>query len=1499
MDVQTLTIKLAADVAEFTSRIKGVEGLLADATGRMKNSVSGLWTTLGAGVSVAGLSMFVRAAINAADEVSKLAQRTGLAVEQVGGLQLAFQQAGAGDKFAESMAKMAKAIADGNPALAAMGINAKNTDGTLRGTREVLADVATKFEGYADGTAKVAIAQALLGESGAILIPLLNGGGAALDEYDKTAQRLGLTLDTETAKAAEKFNDTLDLVAQGTQGVARGVAAQLLPTLNSLAESYLTSSTSGDRLAKTSEFLANILKGLYIGAVAVVEVFSTLGKSFGAVVGAFVAAARGEFSEAWAILKEGGADIAKGWTDTAKQMSDAWSGAGGATVAAVVEAGAAAKKQAPNVKALGDAAKAAAKALEEQRKEQEAQAKLVAELAGVQGDYLVSLTRLQAQRDAGNLSEAQYIELVTALIAKQPMAKKLMDETAQATANLAAQQNQAFDDYFERLEKERLATEARIKTGRTTLEQLQFENSLLGLNTQEREIAMAMRELERQGVVRGTEAWNAYADAIKGAIIDRESAREAISLWASIESTAKGVWTSVTEQGQNAWKRIGQTLKSAVLDLLWQITGRQWLISIGAAAGVPGAAMAASTGASALSTAGTAASVINAGSTIGTMLGVAGQGISSFTTAVTAGVQSMVGITGTTAQMTASLQAAGYWTGSATSTAVTTAGAQAGSSVMAAAPYAAAAVAALYALGAFRTTKTVGSGLMGTLGEADGITSYDLRRKSGTLFTGPDYSIRDNGVAAQNAALQGAFSAMKAGALQVADAFGLSADTVADFTYRIGNELINPDTGGYGLKLEGLTEAQVQEKTSAALAQANDAIAAQILTVGDAVRTDLLPWMQRIADASGPTAATLQAIAEYPNKLLEVAGTSRDALVQTFAQGLMTGDAQTAGQSVANQLVASIEASLMGNASAQIFDIINRGIVTPMIDALITGQSVTEALSQASIDAVVAKATAAAKTMGALFGSAEFQAAMDAIRSSVGSALGTAGAGLAYTPQYQLPATTVATAADSANDLGATVDDLAKKFASARDSLTETAQSLQVDLLRALGDESGARAAERAAYLAGFTDLGQAEQDRLGVLYDQNQAIRDQINEIQKTKDAVEAARTGLVAYRAALVGTIDLAAGEVDGVLTALEKSAAKDRKALETSRTASQSLVQDVTRVFDRLQSAVDSLFDSTASTQQWQAAQGQQYIRDALTAARLTGAMPDAEDLARAIAAATSGLDATQYGTQAEADYARLVLANELRDLQDISGDQLSEAQRMLTVAEDQLTALDDSLQAYRDQIDVMRGVQQYTGTTAELMARLVAAMEAERGLRASTAAKTLIGTGQAIYDLKTGNGVNAAGAAFNGAELAQAARDALAAGATGQSIYYAIQGSGFSLAQAETILGATPGSLAKEAAAMGLPSFDVGINRVPRDMTARIHADEAVLPAPFNPWAGGTLPGFGGADQTALIAEVRALRTQNEQLEARLASMETNTRRTADSLERVTQNNALTVSAAPVF
>ena len=316
MNVAQLTIEMAANVARLREDMARATSTVDGAMTKIRASADGAMRALGAlglGLSVAGLAGFVRTAIDAADEMSKLGQKAGLAAEEIAGLQLAFGQAGAGDQFAGAMARLAKEVAGGNDQLAAMGVATKNADGSLRSSREVLGDVAGKFAGYRDGIEKTAAAQAIFGKSGADLIPLLNGGAEALDEYDQKAQALGLTLTDDAMKAAEQFNDQLDLVFQASQGLGRQLATELLPTLNNITAAMLE-----------AQGPTNSLAGALGGAL------TTVLQTVAVLANNLVFVLRGIYGEISAIVRQIGAlatlDFAKftqigaDWTEQARQL---------------------------------------------------------------------------------------------------------------------------------------------------------------------------------------------------------------------------------------------------------------------------------------------------------------------------------------------------------------------------------------------------------------------------------------------------------------------------------------------------------------------------------------------------------------------------------------------------------------------------------------------------------------------------------------------------------------------------------------------------------------------------------------------------------------------------------------------------------------------------------------------------------------------------------------------------------------------------------------------------------------------------------------------------------------------------------------------------------------------------------------------------------------------------------------------------------------------------
>lgn len=416
-----LTIEMAANVARLQKDMEQARRSV-DSTMKQiqrsadlaKKALAGLGVALSAGAFV----KWIDNAIKAADEMKKLSQKTGVAVKDIAGLQLAYKQAGLGsDALLTSMSRLSKGMAEGNKAFHAMGLSTKNSDGSLKSTRQMLGEVADKFASYRDGAEKTALAMQLFGKSGAEMIPLLNAGAKSLAEYDEIARKLGLTLDDQTASSAEKFNDTLELVTEGTRGLATQVSARLLPTLEQMAEKFLTSMQEGDRLAKTADTIAAGLKIVYSAALIVVEVFNTLGTRIGATFAAIAQATEGDFRGAWKTWKDAGKDIDENWKKTIADLGDIWSKTGGQSVAAMVATTQAAKKAAPAVNELTAEQLAYAKAVEAANRAlvawQDAQTKALA--AGAKQSMDEELALLAVMLDQKEITEREYLERKNAI----------------------------------------------------------------------------------------------------------------------------------------------------------------------------------------------------------------------------------------------------------------------------------------------------------------------------------------------------------------------------------------------------------------------------------------------------------------------------------------------------------------------------------------------------------------------------------------------------------------------------------------------------------------------------------------------------------------------------------------------------------------------------------------------------------------------------------------------------------------------------------------------------------------------------------------------------------------------------------------------------------------------------------------------------------------------------------------------------------------------------
>ena len=226
----------------FASAKRNIDGLRSAGEGFALQ-----FGSVGAAVAAAFTAVSLKHLIDAADELSKLEQKTGIAVESLTALKYAGELsdvsvedlAGGLKKLAINMTAAAGGSKEQAAAFDSIGVKVKTAGGALRNTEDVLGDLADKFAGFADGPEKAALAVALFGKSGDKMIPFLNGGRRGLAEMRDEAHKLGVVFGSELAKEAEEFNDNLTRIKAGIEGVKIGILADLLPALNELLQQLI------------------------------------------------------------------------------------------------------------------------------------------------------------------------------------------------------------------------------------------------------------------------------------------------------------------------------------------------------------------------------------------------------------------------------------------------------------------------------------------------------------------------------------------------------------------------------------------------------------------------------------------------------------------------------------------------------------------------------------------------------------------------------------------------------------------------------------------------------------------------------------------------------------------------------------------------------------------------------------------------------------------------------------------------------------------------------------------------------------------------------------------------------------------------------------------------------------------------------------------------------------------------------------------------------------
>jgi hypothetical protein len=597
------------------------------------SKLGGALGKLMAGVSVAGLLAAVKGITDAGDAAFKAGQKAGVSAEQWQKLEYAAKLADVSGeqlgKGLKGLGDLAMQAADGGKGaqdtFKRLGVDWQDAAGKMKSSDQLLLDMADRFSKMPDGIEKTALATKVFGKAGMDLIPFLNQGREGIEELMVEAERLGIVIDNKTAAASEALNDNLTRMAAGARGLATQAIAPLIPFIGKMADEFTRSSKEGGAVSTWAAMATGALRVLGTVVLVVKGVFELLGNQIGGVAAAVVAFFSGDFRRSNEILAQMRADNLAIAKKTGADIAALWNGVEtGSTKAAV---------------AVTAAGKSGLKAAEDLEKFDAVLAKVLGKSTGLDASFSKDLQTLFAGFQSGAFGKGtaaleKYREAVEALIKQQPFYKAQVEELKREVDELAKSEAVLVDAF----NAQRKAADDAIGALARGNKDLEFEISLIGKTTYERELAILAREKERALMQATTPEQRAVIDNLFKERAALLAVRDQLSVnleaqrsyYSQVEGFVFGLVDALEDGVGGAFDYLKKQAKAFLVEMI-KIFAKQYVLNVamngsgGGGGGVLGSVGNAILGSDGGGLAGTAVSFV--GSAAATMaLGTAGAG---------------------------------------------------------------------------------------------------------------------------------------------------------------------------------------------------------------------------------------------------------------------------------------------------------------------------------------------------------------------------------------------------------------------------------------------------------------------------------------------------------------------------------------------------------------------------------------------------------------------------------------------------------------------------------------------------------------------------------------------------------------------------------------------------------------------------------------------------------------------------------------------------------
>ncbi len=606
MASETSIIISAVDKTEGALKsVQGNLGALEGQIGRLGGIVTGFAALAGAGM----FASMIKSTVEANAKLHDMAQSTGASVEALSAMRGVAKISGTDlDGVAGAMTKLAKNMGaldddskDASRALASLGLEAGKIRGM--GTDEAMHTIAKAMAGFKDSTDKTAISMALFGKSGAQMIPFLNDLGQVGSLQAKVT--------AEQAEQADNLQDNFIKLQASGEAWKKELAAGIIPALDDLAQGTLAALNGAGGLREEvkrlnddgsiTEWSRSAIEALLFVASAA-EGVGRVVKGIGiTLAGATAAAFAKTPEEARSVLKSLGDDLDK-------LMSG---------------------------ELLGDKIR---RKMEEARQQKiqniaDYQANVVSVLDAYAGaDAAIKQAAMKSLKDAyfgadkADLhfqGKGKAIDGATSAMARYIETERILkdlDKELEAISHASAMAlKREAEEFWALINAQSEAEQYYIKL----IDQVELETATMGMSAEQRERYIAGLTLEKQrkeGLIATDEEYLDRLNKINSAMDRRDEARAGVEAaretaeewkrgWQETDRIARDAFTSWATDGSSAAKKIGDTLKKALLSAIYEATLKPLAFNIynaitggggtaGAAGGLGGIANLASTGSS-------------------------------------------------------------------------------------------------------------------------------------------------------------------------------------------------------------------------------------------------------------------------------------------------------------------------------------------------------------------------------------------------------------------------------------------------------------------------------------------------------------------------------------------------------------------------------------------------------------------------------------------------------------------------------------------------------------------------------------------------------------------------------------------------------------------------------------------------------------------------------------------------------------------------------------